>query len=137
VNYNVQGENMQLDESLPTYPMGAAAHMLGVHPRTLRIYEAEGLINPCRRGGKRFFSHADLIWIECLRSLIHDENISIEGVKRLLQYVPCWKLKNCSRDERSNCPRFRHRGKKCWEFSQKNCEKSCDNCEVYTKKNEA
>ena len=125
---------MQLDKSLPAYPMGVAAHILGVHPRTLRIYEAEGLITPCRRGGKRFFSQSDLVWIECLRSLIHDENISIEGVKRLLQYAPCWKLKNCTKEKKGTCPFFQQQGKRCWEFSQNTCERTCDSCETYTKK---
>lgn len=122
---------MQFDENLPVYPMGIAAKILNVHPRTLRLYEAQGLINPCRHGGKRFFSRSDIAWIECLRSLIHDENISIEGVRRLLEYAPCWKIKNCSEEKRANCPAKKKMHKKCWEFSQNSCAKSCDNCEKY------
>ena len=122
---------MQVDENLPVYPMGVTARLLNVHPRTLRIYEAEGLINPDRHGGKRFFSKSDLIWIKCLRSLIHDENISIEGVKRLLQIVPCWKLKKCSKETKKNCSALKKMQKKCWEFTRKSCEKSCGNCKIY------
>lgn len=122
---------MQVDENLPVYPMGIAARILNVHPRTLRIYEAEGLVTPCRQGGKRVFSLSDLEWIQCLRSMIHDENISIEGVKRLLEYAPCWKLKNCSGEKRKNCPALKKLEKRCWEFSKKTCEKSCRNCESY------
>ena len=88
---------MQVDDNIPVYPMGIAAKLLEVHPRTLRIYESEGLISPMRQGGKRVFSKSDLVWIECLRSLIHDENISIEGVKRLLKFAPCWKIKECNK----------------------------------------
>ncbi|HBG49410.1 MAG TPA: MerR family transcriptional regulator [Cyanobacteria bacterium UBA9971] len=126
---------MQVDENLPVYPIGVAAHLLGVHPRTLRIYEAEGFINPCRQGGKRFFSQSDLAWIQCLRSMIHDENISIEGVKRLLEYAPCWKLKNCQGEKRENCPALKKMEKRCWEFSKNTCEKSCRNCESFPKEN--
>lgn len=122
---------MQLDENLPVYPMGVAARILDVHPRTIRIYEAEGLITPSRQGGKRFFSQSDLVWIQCLRSMIHDENISIEGIKRLLEYAPCWKLKNCSQEKREVCMARLKIEKKCWEFSKNTCERSCRNCESY------
>ena len=124
---------MQVDENLPVYPMGVAARLLGVHPRTLRIYEAEGLICPERHGGKRFFSQSDLAWIKCLRSLIHEDNISIEGVKRLLEVMPCWKIKDCSKETRKNCLAAKKMDKKCWEFTRNTCEKSCRNCETYLK----
>lgn len=122
---------MQIDENLPVYPMGVAARLLDVHPRTLRIYEAEGLICPKRHGGKRFFSQSDLVWIKCLRSLIHDENISIEGVKRLLDFAPCWKIKDCSIETRQKCLALKKMNKKCWEFTRNTCENSCANCEKY------
>jgi DNA-binding transcriptional MerR regulator len=125
---------MQVDENLPVYPMGVAARILNVHPRTLRIYEAEGLICPRRHGGKRFFSQSDLEWINCLRSMIHDDNISIEGVKRLLEYAPCWKLRNCSDEKRQHCSARGKMNKNCWEFAGKTCEKSCRNCELYINK---
>jgi MerR family transcriptional regulator/heat shock protein HspR len=127
---------MQVDQNLPVYPMGVTARILNVHPRTLRIYEAEGLISPSRQGGKRFFSQSDLVWIQCLRSMIHDENISIEGVKRLLQYVPCWKLKNCSQEKSGACIAHKKMEKRCWEFSKSTCEKTCRNCESYENKKE-
>ncbi|NLF82947.1 MAG: MerR family transcriptional regulator [Candidatus Gastranaerophilales bacterium] len=127
---------MHIDENLPVYPMGVAARILDVHPRTLRIYEEEGLIKPCRQGGKRFFSQNDLEWIRCLRSLIHDDNISIEGVKRLLEVMPCWQLKNCSEEKRKHCSAGKRMNKKCWEFTRKTCEKSCRNCEKFLKDNE-
>ncbi len=122
---------MEFNENLPAYPIGIAAQILNVHPRTLRIYEAEGLVKPRRISGKRMFSQNDIVWIDCLRKLIHDENISIPGIKKLLEYAPCWKLKNCSAQVRSECLALRERKKNCWEFSQNTCEKSCLNCDVY------
>jgi len=126
---------MQVNENEPVYPMGVAARLLGVHPRTLRLYEDEGLIKPFRHSGKRMFSQNDLVWIQCLRKLIHDENISIPGIKRLLEFMPCWKLKDCPPEVRANCAALKEREKKCWEFPQKSCAKSCQNCEVYLKEN--
>lgn len=91
--------------------MGIAAKLLDVHPRTLRIYEDEGIIKPSRHGGKRMFSQNDLVWIQCLRKLIHEENISIPGIKRLLDLMPCWKLKDCSPEIRANCAALKGREK--------------------------
>ena len=124
---------MEVNENLPVYPMGVAAEILNLHPRTLRIYEAEGLIKPQRQGGKRMFSKTDLERIECLRKLIHEENISIQGIKKLLDFTPCWKLKDCPKDKRSKCCELSGKKKKCWEFSQRTCEKSCEKCGVYLK----
>ena len=127
---------MEFDDDLPVYPMGVAAQLLKVHPRTLRIYESEGLISPKRKGGKRMFSKNDLRRIECLRELIHDENISIPGIKKLLEFTPCYRLKNCPEETQKRCCELSGRKRKCWEFTKKTCEKSCKNCEIYLKENE-
>jgi MerR family transcriptional regulator/heat shock protein HspR len=121
----------EVNDNLPVYSIGIAAKLLDVHPRTLRIYEDEGLIKPHRQGGKRFYSKKDLAWVCCLRSLIHENNISIEGLKRLLELMPCWKLKNCNEKTRKQCLRYKNPGKKCWEYTKKVCEKSCKNCETF------
>ena len=53
------------------YPIGVAAKLLNVHPRTLRIYEKEGLVFPTLVGNRRMFSADDIQWITCLRTFIH------------------------------------------------------------------
>ena len=126
---------MEVNENLPVYPMGVAAQILNVHPRTLRIYEEEGLIKPHRHGGKRMFSQNDLVRIDCLRKLIHEENLSIPGIKKLLEFTPCWKIKDCPKEQSSRCCELAGKKKRCWEFTQKSCEKSCKKCEVYMKEN--
>lgn len=113
--------------------MGVASRILNLHPRTLRIYENEGLIKPFRSGGKRIFSQTDLVWIECLRTLIHDENLSIQGIKKLLDYAPCWKLKNCPEEIMSKCCAFKQNKRDCWDYAKNVCKKSCKNCEIYLK----
>lgn len=87
----------------PVYPIGVAARLLGIHPRTLRIYEAEGLINPSHVGSRRLFSDNDIKWIKCLRSFIHDEGVSIPGLKKLLDLVPCWEIASCPPDVNDCC----------------------------------
>ncbi|HAR63710.1 MAG: MerR family transcriptional regulator [Candidatus Margulisiibacteriota bacterium] len=127
-----------MKKTMPVYSIGIAAKILDIHPRTLRIYEEEGLIKPGRQGGKRLFSQNDLTWIQCLRNLIHEENLSIPGIKKLLELIPCWKLKKCPPETRANCTTLEEREKKCWEMAKNACEKSCESCEVYLKdKNQA
>ena len=127
---------MELNDDLAVYSIGVASKILDVHPRTLRIYEAEGLISPQRSGGKRMFSKNDLVRIECLRNLIHEENLSIPGIKKLLEFTPCWKLKDCSSEKRKKCHELSGKKRRCWEFSQRTCEKSCQNCEIFLNEQE-
>ena len=92
-----------LRKDLPIYPIGVAAKLLDVHPRTLRIYEDEGLIKPAREGNRRLYSTNDITWIGCLRKLIHDEGISIAGIKKLLRYATCYEIADCPKEIHCTC----------------------------------
>ncbi|HBG19659.1 MAG TPA: MerR family transcriptional regulator [Desulfobulbaceae bacterium] len=92
-----------MKKDLPVYPIGVAARLLDVHPRTLRIYEDEGLIKPTRVGNRRLYSANDLTWIGCLRRLIHDEGISIPGIRKLLRYATCHEIADCPKEIHCTC----------------------------------
>ena len=92
-----------IKKDLPVYPIGVAAKLLDVHPRTLRIYEDEGLIKPLRAGNRRLYSANDLTWVGCLRRLIHDEGISIPGIKKLLRYATCYEIADCPEETHCSC----------------------------------
>lgn len=127
---------MSVDNSEPIYPISVAAKLLSVHPRTLRIYEEEGLIKPARQGGKRYFSNNDIEWIKCLRGLIHDKGISIPGIKMLLELTPCWQITKCPPEKRDNCSAYIDRTIPCWQMAGSACStelKECEKCEVYIK----
>ena len=98
-----RSEIQPMRPDVPIYPIGVAARLLNVHPRTLRIYEAEGLIHPAHVGSRRMFSANDIQWITCLRSFIHDEGISIPGLKKLLGLIPCWEIADCPADIHECC----------------------------------
>jgi MerR family transcriptional regulator, heat shock protein HspR len=98
-----KSEIQPLRADLPIYPIGVAAKLLDVHPRTLRIYEAEGLIRPDHQGARRLYSPNDIKWISCLRSMIHDQGISIPGIKRLLNFAPCWEVAECPAETYEDC----------------------------------
>lgn len=91
------------------YPIGVAAELLQVHPRTLRIYEQEELIKPERRNGRRYYSEEDVEYIRCIRKLIHEDGINLTGVKRLMEIAPCWEVRNCRRKQ---CGRYHKGGRK-------------------------
>jgi len=123
-----------LDADKPIYPIGVASEILEVHPRTLRIYENHGLIKPARRGTKRYFSENDIKWIRCIRALIHEDGISIEGIRRLLRLQPCWELRGCSDERRKQCSAFRNSQEPCWKLAARACagwKATCMGCAVF------
>ncbi|MGD9947985.1 MAG: MerR family transcriptional regulator [Desulfobulbus sp.] len=96
-------ELQAIRSNVPIYPIGVAAKLLNVHPRTLRIYEQEGLIEPKMVGQRRMYSADDIQWITCLRTFIHEEGISIPGLKKLLEYIPCWEVAGCPSGVHQHC----------------------------------
>ena len=99
-----------VDETKAIFTIGVAAQMLGIHPRTLRIYEEEGLVTPQRKGKWRYFTMDDIKWIECLREMIHEHGISIAALKKLLQFTPCWNITDCPFAKRKLCTAFMANG---------------------------
>ncbi len=125
-------------KSISQYSIGVAAKLIGTSAQTLRLYEKHGLIKPARRNRNRFYSENDLKWIQCLRDLMHNKRISIEGIKRLLDYAPCWELTQCSKEIRDKCSAYIDRTKPCWELNKMICKreagKICEDCIVFLSK---
>jgi MerR family transcriptional regulator/heat shock protein HspR len=125
-------------KDMPLYPIGVVAELIGITDQTIRLYEKHGLIKPARRNRNRFYSENDLKWLQCLRKLIHNKKISIEGIKKLLDYAPCWELTGCPEKERENCSAYMERTKPCWELNKSICQKgssrACETCVVFLSK---
>ena len=128
----------KVEKNKPLYPISIVAELIGITEQTLRIYEKHGLISPARRSKNRFYSENDIEWIGCLRHLIHDKKLSIEGIKKLLEYAPCWEIKGCSDEKRDKCAAYINNVKPCWELNNSICDMepnhSCENCTVYVSK---
>ena len=101
-----QGGYDMISQDEPIFTIGMAAKILEVHQRTLRNYEESGLVRPSRRGKWRYYSMRDIKWIECLREMIHSHGISINAVKKLLAYTPCWNIIDCPFERRQRCSAF-------------------------------
>lgn len=88
------------------FTISAAAEMLAITPRTLRMYESDGLLAPARHGKWRYYSLDNLKWVSCLRTMIHEHGISLAAIHKLLQYTPCWNIAGCSFEKRKLCTAF-------------------------------
>ena len=72
--------------SRPVYVISVAASLAGCHPRTLRIYEEEGLVDPVRtQTNIRLYSDDDLRRVRAIRYLTQVRGVNLAGVKLLLQ----------------------------------------------------
>jgi MerR family transcriptional regulator/heat shock protein HspR len=62
-----------------------AAELVGMHPQTLRIYEAKGLVLPGRTpGGTRLYSERDLERLKLIQRLTTELGLNLAGVSRVL-----------------------------------------------------
>ena len=70
----------------PVYVISIAANLTGCHPRTLRIYEEEGLLEPVRTESNiRLYSDQDVMRVRVIRYLTQVRHVNLAGVKMLLQ----------------------------------------------------
>lgn len=97
---------MKLEKDKPIYTIGIAADLLGVCQATLRIWEKKGLIKPKRIGKDRYFSKNDISKLEHIKKILQKHKVNIEGVKKLIRLVPCWKIKKCSLSIRNKCEAY-------------------------------
>jgi MerR family transcriptional regulator/heat shock protein HspR len=70
----------------PRYMISVAADIVGMHPQTLRIYEARGLVTPKRTpGNTRLFSEADLERLRLIQRLTTELGLNLAGVELVLR----------------------------------------------------
>ena len=70
----------------PVYVISVAASSSAAHPRTLRIYEDEGLVCPARTPTNiRLYSEEDIRRILWIRHLTQDLGVNLAGVRILFE----------------------------------------------------
>ncbi len=74
------------DPTRPVYVISVAATLVSAHPRTLRIYEDEGLVCPARTPTNiRLYSEEDVRRILWIRHLTRDRGVNLAGVRTLFE----------------------------------------------------
>jgi MerR family transcriptional regulator, heat shock protein HspR len=74
------------DPGRPVYVISVAASIVRVHPRTLRIYEDEGLLCPARTPTNiRLYSDSDIRRILWIRHLTQNLGVNLAGIKILFE----------------------------------------------------
>ena len=70
----------------PRYMISVAADLVGMHPQTLRIYEAKGLVRPKRTAGNtRLYSESDLERLRLVQRLTTELGLNLAGVEHVLR----------------------------------------------------
>ena len=68
------------------YMISVAAELAGMHPQTLRIYEARGLINPQRSPkNTRLYSAEDVSRLRRIQELTGEMGMNLAGVERVFE----------------------------------------------------
>ena len=74
------------DPRRPVYVISVAASIVAAHPRTLRIYEDEGLICPARTPTNiRLYSDEDIRRITWIRHLTRERGVNLAGIRLLFE----------------------------------------------------
>ncbi|MBA7509351.1 hypothetical protein ES705_01301 [subsurface metagenome] len=73
------------DEYDKSYPIELVADFLRVNSRTLYYYERFSLVCPLRRGRKRYYSKADIRWLEYVRELMYDQGMNLRSIIILIR----------------------------------------------------
>jgi MerR family transcriptional regulator, heat shock protein HspR len=77
---------IEKDPQRPVYVISVAASIVAAHPRTLRIYEDEGLICPARTPSNiRLYSDEDIRRITWIRHLTQERGVNLAGIRLLFE----------------------------------------------------
>lgn len=74
------------DPERPVYVISVAATLVSAHPRTLRIYEDEGLLCPARTPTNiRLYSENDIRRLTWIRHLTRERGVNLAGIRILFE----------------------------------------------------
>ena len=74
------------DRARGVYMISVAAELAGMHPQTLRIYEARGLITPKRSPKQtRLYSQSDVERLRRIQELTSELGMNLAGVEKVFE----------------------------------------------------
>jgi MerR family transcriptional regulator, heat shock protein HspR len=75
-----------IDEERGVFMISVAAELAEMHPQTLRMYEARGLIRPKRSPkNTRLYSQADVERLRRIQQMTSEEGLNLAGVESVLE----------------------------------------------------
>ncbi|MBN2073475.1 MAG: MerR family transcriptional regulator [Actinobacteria bacterium] len=86
------------NEEDKSYPIELVAEFLGVNSRTLYYYEKFMLVCPMRRGRKRYYSKADIEWLEFVREMMYEQGMNLRSIIVLIRRRDDVVLNKCPQD---------------------------------------
>lgn len=123
------------DEYEPVLTIGAVAGQLGIAVPTVRLYEKEGLVVAHKTdSGRRMFSAHDVSRLQCVRRMITEHGLNINGIKQLMALIPCWDYRGGFDDDCRTCRVFSDFVGPCWNVrgvGAKCRHENCRDCPVY------
>jgi MerR family transcriptional regulator/heat shock protein HspR len=76
---------VQVETNRGVFMISVAAELANMHPQTLRVYEARGLIEPQRSPrGTRLYSQEDVDRLRRIQEMTADLGLNLAGVERVL-----------------------------------------------------
>ncbi len=72
-------------KEMPVYTISITAEILNCHPRTLRVYDEEGFVQPKRKNNVRYYSQDDIELLKKIMKLMDKWRLNIYGVNALLK----------------------------------------------------
>ena len=76
----------QIDEERGVFMISVAAELAEMHPQTLRMYEARGLITPKRSPkNTRLYSQADVELLRRIQRMTSEDGLNLAGVETVLE----------------------------------------------------
>jgi len=77
---------IEVETSRGVFMISVAAELANLHPQTLRMYEARGLIEPQRSSkGTRLYSQDDVDKLRRIQEMTADLGLNLAGVERVLR----------------------------------------------------
>ena len=80
-----EGPEEQFDQQRGVFMISVAAELAEMHPQTLRMYEARGLITPKRSPkNTRLYSQSDVERLRRIQRMTSEEGLNLAGVETVL-----------------------------------------------------
>jgi MerR family transcriptional regulator/heat shock protein HspR len=77
---------LEVSSDRGVFMISVAAELADMHPQTLRMYEARGLIEPKRSPkGTRLYSHKDVDRLRRIQEMTAELGMNLAGVERVLE----------------------------------------------------